>query len=164
MASSISALFSSLISQSNAVFAVLLGSVGLRPKHYAFFYPPDTTVEQIETLFDQGIFPSLVDLAPALTYCIMLSLARYVLQHYLIKVREEEKREGASFAEWRWQSVRGALYLPFSHSRFFPLSVQPFAIWCMQIRETPFQPIADIDQNFPFTESKAPMDVRSANA
>jgi hypothetical protein len=76
-----------LFQQSNLLFSAMLASLRLRPMHYAFIFPHTTiTIQEIEALFDQGLFPNLADLAPAFTYCIIFSVARFFLQNYLIKV------------------------------------------------------------------------------
>lgn len=67
-------------------FASVLALIQLRPKHYSTLFPPLVTLEKIYSLIDEGKFPVLEQLAPAFTYCIILSVIRFVLQNFLMVV------------------------------------------------------------------------------
>jgi hypothetical protein len=67
-------------------FASGLALIHLRPKQYATLFPPLVTMEKIYSLIDEGKFPVLEQLAPAFTYCIILSIIRYLLQNFLMVV------------------------------------------------------------------------------
>lgn len=71
----------------NGFFAWILNSFQIRPSHYSFMFPPQLSPEEIDNLHDQGVFPKLGGLAPAVTYAILLSFIRFFLQNYLIRVR-----------------------------------------------------------------------------
>lgn len=72
---------------STQFFASVLALIQLRPKHYSTLFPPLVTLEKIYSLIDEGKFPVLEQLAPAFTYCIILSVIRYMLQNFLMVVR-----------------------------------------------------------------------------
>jgi hypothetical protein len=78
--------YAQTIEHSHVFFAKLLESLQLRPTHYPYILPPTVTMDEILSLFDTGRFPRLADLAPAITFAILLSLIRFFLQNYLIKV------------------------------------------------------------------------------
>ena len=77
---------SQLMDSSNAFFAAGLKMIGLLPKHYATMFPPTVTLDYINQLVEEGVIFTLPDLAPAFTYAIILSVIRFLLQNYLIRV------------------------------------------------------------------------------
>lgn len=78
--------FENFLNTSNAFFTSVVKSIGLRPVHFRSMFPNTVTPEYIEQLIDAGQFPSLEGLAPAITYFILLSVIRFVLQNYIVKV------------------------------------------------------------------------------
>jgi hypothetical protein len=79
-------IFNSLLTLSNSLFASILSRIPLDPKYYRPLFPNTVTLNDVYSLKSQGVFPSLSDLAPAFTYCVILSIVRFVLQGYLMKV------------------------------------------------------------------------------
>eukprot|EP01033_Poteriospumella_lacustris_P020428 gene20428-14964_t len=82
-------------------FASGLALIHLRPKQYATLFPPLVTMEKIYSLIDEGKFPVLEQLAPAFTYCIILSIIRYLLQNFLM----------VPLAEWSMQ-IKSVPFVP----------------------------------------------------
>lgn len=78
--------FFEIVSVMNTFFRTVLLSIQPAPKHYSFLLPNVVTVQFIDELITQNIFPTLSELAPAITYSIFLSLARFLLQNYFVKV------------------------------------------------------------------------------
>ena len=72
-------------SQLTEVIRVFLESLNITPLSYASLFSTNIDVNDIQKLADEGVFPVLTGLAPAFTYAIVLSLARYVLQIILFK-------------------------------------------------------------------------------
>lgn len=70
----------------NGVFRAALSTLQLTPSSYSFMFPPDLKPEKIQEMVDIGVFPTLERLAPALTYTVLLSLIRVILQYIVIKV------------------------------------------------------------------------------
>ena len=68
------------------VIGSFLTSLNVQPSHYGFMFPPEIEPAKITAMVDEGVFPTLTGLAPALTYALLLSLARYVLHFILFKV------------------------------------------------------------------------------
>jgi hypothetical protein len=56
------------------------------PTSYMYFFPPEIDVTRIKVLIDAKVFPTISKLAPAITYAIVLSIARYILHHVFFKV------------------------------------------------------------------------------
>lgn len=75
-----------LTNQVDGLFAHILDSFHLKPGHYVFFAPPGFEADQLNEMYDNGQYPKLSGLAPAITYAILFSIARFFIQHYLIKV------------------------------------------------------------------------------
>lgn len=84
---SLAAFYVQAFDASTNFFASLLALIQLRPKHYSTLFPPLITLDKIYSLIDEGKFPVLEQLAPAFTYCIILSIIRFLLQSYLMVVR-----------------------------------------------------------------------------
>ena len=63
----------------------------LKPSHYAWMFPTLVTggkgVENLDILAANGDFPSLLGIAPALVYTILLSIVRLILHYTLFQVR-----------------------------------------------------------------------------
>ena len=70
----------------NDVIKAGLASLKIMPSSYPFLFPPDIKPEQIQQMVEQGVFPTLEGLAPAITYAILLSLARFLLHIFVFKV------------------------------------------------------------------------------
>lgn len=83
--SAVSALVASF-NAANVFFETLIKTVGIRPVHFRSMFPNIVTPDYIEQLISDGKFPSLEGLAPAITFFIILSAIRFVLQNYLVKV------------------------------------------------------------------------------
>jgi len=66
----------------NSFFADMLGKLNVTAEAYQTFFPPETKLDDIQAMVDQNTFPTLEGLAPAFTWCIILTIARYFL-HYL---------------------------------------------------------------------------------
>lgn len=150
-----------------SLFSDLLNSFPFRPRHVSFLLPPTVTLETIETMFDQGNFPKLGDLAPALTYAVILSLVRFLLQSFLVKVREHEgiKLYSDIFAVKGIQRIRelmksslrvlplslvffnSGIVLHFTHTLHFNF-LKPLAEYCMMIKLSPFTRRKEIDRLF----------------
>ncbi len=64
----------------------MLGSLNIQPSNYGFMFPPEIEQEKIAQMINEKVFPTVVGLAPALTYAILLSLARYILHILVFKV------------------------------------------------------------------------------
>ena len=76
-----------ILTHSNYFFSSLLSKIPLYPTQYSFLFPTKRIdLKIILDLYDTGIFPRLADLAPAFTYAVLLSIARFVLQRVLIIV------------------------------------------------------------------------------
>lgn len=86
IASSVLVTWDTWFQSTTQFFAFLLDQIHLEPKHYATLFPPLVSLDQIYELLHQGRFPVLSQLAPALTYAIILSLIRFILQTFLMKV------------------------------------------------------------------------------
>lgn len=81
----ISSHFFYLIELSNSFFARILSLIPYNPSYFYNFLPPLYSKELIEQYFEDKIFFSLPDLAPAFTYCILFSIIRYLIQNFLIQ-------------------------------------------------------------------------------
>ena len=71
----------------NNFFGKLLDAIPLHPRFY-YGLIPRLSYEEIVKGYEEGLFPRLSGLAPSLTYCLILSVARYILQHYVVNVSE----------------------------------------------------------------------------
>ena len=78
--------FYQMIGVSDSFFASLLRMLELKPVHYPHLFPPALSIEYVGQLAEEGVIPTIPDLAPAFTYAIILSIIRYLLQNYLIRV------------------------------------------------------------------------------
>lgn len=63
-----------------------LASLNIQPASYAFMFPPEIESAKILQMVNDKVFPTVTGLAPALTYALLLSLARYILHFILFKV------------------------------------------------------------------------------
>ena len=70
-----------------AFIKVFLDSLNIRPSSYARLFPTLIDVNDIDKLADEGLFPVLSGLAPSITYCLLLGVARLVLTKFVFKVR-----------------------------------------------------------------------------
>lgn len=70
----------------NDIIRAGLASLKIMPSSYPFLFPPEIKPEQIQEMLDQGVFPTVEGLAPAITYAILLSLARFLLHIFVFKV------------------------------------------------------------------------------
>ena len=70
----------------NEYVQILLAALNLEPEKYIFLFPADKNADIIRTLVSKNVFPTFPKLAPAITYALLLSLARFVLQHIVLKV------------------------------------------------------------------------------
>ena len=68
------------------VFRGVLSSLNIQPESYRFLFPAGKDAATIRKLVAQGIFPTIPHLAPAITWCIFLSVIRYMVQLSLLKV------------------------------------------------------------------------------
>ena len=80
-------MFQAIFDAVTDVFRGLLEKIPLHPSHYHGLFPK-LNLEELSTLYEQGTIPGLSELAPSLTYCLILSIARYILQHFVVKVSE----------------------------------------------------------------------------
>ncbi len=69
------------------IFRNLIDKIPLHPRDYHGLFPL-LSAEDLDRLYAEGVIHKLSELAPALTYCLFLSLARYILQNYVVKVSE----------------------------------------------------------------------------
>ena len=76
-----------LVGSLNEMMANLVGKLGLNPSSYLYMFPTTVDPETIMELVDKKFFPVLTDLAPALTYALMLGAARFLLERFIFKVR-----------------------------------------------------------------------------
>ncbi len=64
-----------------------LASLNITPSSYAFIFPPGFDPVEINKLVADGVFPTIQDLAPALTFFVLLNLTRYFLTVCIFQVR-----------------------------------------------------------------------------
>ena len=83
MGSSSSSL-SKLEDASNRIEA-LLSSLSLSPESYKFMFPSNIEQHRFTSMINDGKFPTIPSLAPAITCCIVLSILRYILHVTLFK-------------------------------------------------------------------------------
>ena len=70
----------------NSVLYDLIAKLNITPQSYLFMFPPRVDPTKIAGMVTEGIFPTLPDLAPALTIFAILSIGRLVLQYLFIRV------------------------------------------------------------------------------
>jgi hypothetical protein len=73
------------------VFFKILSAIQVDPAVYYFLFPDSLSLENVKSLIDEGVFPTIASLAPAFTYALLLSIARFFLQRYLVKVSENSQ-------------------------------------------------------------------------
>lgn len=73
--------------QISAAIKVLLVKMDVQPSSYKFLFPPSLEQSEIDMKVRLGVFPTIPDLAPALTYALILSISRLILHYILFKVR-----------------------------------------------------------------------------
>jgi hypothetical protein len=73
----------------DSFFEKLLDLIPLHPNYYSFLFPQVVSIQEIVGLFEQGFLPNLSKLAPAFTYALLLSIARFILQNYVVKVQPQ---------------------------------------------------------------------------
>jgi hypothetical protein len=78
---------SNLLHWLNQGMTELVRKINFNPSSYLFMFPTTVDSETIMGLVDQNFFPVLTDLAPALTYAILLGAVRFLLQRFIFKVR-----------------------------------------------------------------------------
>ena len=64
-----------------------LASLNITPSSYAFIFPPGYDPVAVDKLVAEGVFPTVQDLAPALTFFVLLNLTRYFLTVSIFQVR-----------------------------------------------------------------------------
>jgi len=69
-----------------AFFVKLLSAFPVDPSYYYILFPTQVSLEDVRNLIKIGVFPTTVSLAPALSYAVILSVIRFILQRYLVKV------------------------------------------------------------------------------
>ncbi len=75
-----------LLEASNSFFEKLIGGLGIHPRHFEGLYPLSVTPDYLNDLIQKGQFPTITGLAPAVTYFLILSFVRFLLQNYVVKV------------------------------------------------------------------------------
>lgn len=61
-------------------------TVSYRPSIFGPVFPyTRIPINEIDQLYLEGVFPKISGLAPAIIYCVLFSIARYILQHYIVK-------------------------------------------------------------------------------
>lgn len=70
----------------NDIIKAGLASLKIMPSSYPLLFPPEIKPERIQQMVEQGVFPTVEGLAPAITYAILLSLARFLLHIFVFKV------------------------------------------------------------------------------
>jgi hypothetical protein len=63
-----------------------LASFDIQPSAYGFMFPPEIEAAKITQMVNDGVFPTVAGLAPALTCAILLIIARYIFQNIIFKV------------------------------------------------------------------------------
>ena len=61
----------------------------VRPESYRFLFPAGKDAETIRKLVADGYFPTIPHLAPAITYALVLSLVRFFMQLFILKVQRD---------------------------------------------------------------------------
>jgi hypothetical protein len=64
-----------------------LASLQVHPSSYSFLFPPALNSQEMDQMIANGVFPTIEGLAPAVTYSILLSAARFILQYLIFQVR-----------------------------------------------------------------------------
>jgi hypothetical protein len=63
-----------------------LASFDIQPSFYGFMFPPEIEAAKITQMVNDGVFPTVAGLAPAITFAILLIIARYIFQNIIFKV------------------------------------------------------------------------------
>lgn len=63
-----------------------LDLLDIKPEYYRFLFPAGKDAVTIKLLVDEGVFPVISSLAPALSYAVLLSAARFIMSHAFFKV------------------------------------------------------------------------------
>ena len=63
-----------------------LDLLDIKPEYYRFLFPAGKDAVTIKLLVDEGVFPIISSLAPALSYAVLLSAARFIMSHAFFKV------------------------------------------------------------------------------
>ena len=68
-------------------FENLLSPINVHPQHYGFLFK-DEFVEstKLNEFVEAKLIPRITDFAPALTYCLLLGVARFILKFVFFKV------------------------------------------------------------------------------
>ena len=82
-----------------------LRSLNVGPEAYLFMFPPEVDLARINQMVADKVFPTVEGLAPAFTYAILLTFARFFLHLLVFKVIVTTKHSNSV-------SVYG-LFLPF---------------------------------------------------
>lgn len=88
------------------VFFKILTAIPIDPALYYFLFPDSLSLQDVKSLIGEGVFPTVASLAPAFTYALLLSVARFFLQRYLVKVSKNKKIVGTSGANFPLGSCR----------------------------------------------------------
>jgi len=144
----------------DATTAVIRGGLtwlDVRPESYRFLFPAGKDAETIRKLVADGYFPTIPHLAPAFTYALVLSLVRFFMQLFILKVRTI-RDDGTGNPVFSFHAhVRACVASPIalsapSHSL---RAVQPLALRAMKLRyPAAVTPNADIEKTFPSSSKK----------
>lgn len=63
-----------------------LDLLDIKPEYYRFLFPAGKDAVTIKLLVDEGVFPVISSLAPALSYAILFSAIRFIMSRAFFKV------------------------------------------------------------------------------
>ena len=75
-----------LISTVTDSVKIIIKNLNIDPESYRYLFPDCKYTDEIKGLIAKGAFPSLPDLAPSITYAVVLSIFRLALQIFILKV------------------------------------------------------------------------------
>ena len=116
----------------DATTAVIRGGLtwlDVRPESYRFLFPAGKDAETIRKLVADGYFPTIPHLAPAFTYALVLSLVRFFMQLFILKVCTRSGMMALGYPFFRFMPTCGLALphpLPFLHP---PTRCVPCSLW-----------------------------------